>query len=500
MKLSIHIIFDKLVIPDTRLIACSRPQNNLSGVRLLHDDSDLTKEVVYLANPGQLTDFHSPMALSFICLGKIDEALIPRHWTVIIMAAQPDSIIIFEKVQAIFDTYRSWNDRINEAIFAGDTLQSIMDAACDHLKNPAALFDDSQGLLMHTSHMNPEKIDAIWKHVLDKGYSLKEVDSITLNEKFKSQRHPFYYQSPDSFGSIKRLIAPIIVNGKLFGSLAMTELTSPFTDSEFCNMCIAQQIMENALSVNDEFSRNQETPWYLYRLLNNNFVDANILSHHLALKGRKIKDTYRLWCFVPSNPIDNLNSPIKQLTKLFKKGLVFSYHSAILVCDYATDAKSGHLTVSINDFLSRNEFQATSSMIYGNLFDLNLAYSQCQISMEFLNDSVLETTCFANIYSDYVLSILEKNTNLAILITPQLRNLDKIDPYTKELLLCLHAYIANGKNISAAATTLHIHRHTVVYRLKNIEKLTGLQYETIQDQALFQLFLSCSILLRSLAE
>jgi sugar diacid utilization regulator len=187
------------------------------------------------------------------------------------------------------------------------------------------------------------------------------------------------------------------------------------------------------------------------------------------------------------------------LTKLFKKGLVFSYHSAILVCDYDTDTKSVHLTVSINDFLSRKEFQATSSMIYGNIFDLNLAYLQCQSSREFRNDSVPEITCFEDIYSDFVLSILDKNTNLELLITPQLRSLDKNDPYTKELLLCLHAYIANGKNISAAAAALHIHRHTVVYRLKNIKKLTGLHSETIQDQALFQLFLSCSILLRSLA-
>ncbi|MDN5307545.1 MAG: hypothetical protein PWP16_908 [Eubacteriaceae bacterium] len=499
MKLSIHIIFDKLANPDARLIAGGKPQNNLSGVRSLNDGSNLSEEFVYLAYPHHLTNLCASRPLSFICFGSIDEALVPSCWSVIVMPSNSNTFCLFEQVLTIFDTYRSWNDRINEAIFAGDTLQSIMDAACLHLKNPAALFDDSQGLLMHTRQINPDKIDAIWKHVLDKGYSLKEVDSITLNEKFKSQRQPFYYQSPDSFGSIKRLIAPIIVNGNLFGSLAMTELTSPFTDSEFCNMCIAQQIMENALSVNDEFSRNQETPWYLYRLLKNNFVDANILSHHLALKGRKIKDSYRLWCFVPSKPIDNLNSPIKQLTKLFKKGLVFSYHSAILVCDYDTDTKSVHLTVSINDFLSRKEFQATSSMIYGNIFDLNLAYLQCQSSREFRNDSVPEITCFEDIYSDFVLSVLDKNTNLELLITPQLRSLDKKDPYTKELLLCLHAYIANGKNISAAAAALHIHRHTVVYRLKNIKKLTGLHSETIQDQALFQLFLSCSILLRSLA-
>ncbi|WP_420840493.1 hypothetical protein [Acetobacterium wieringae] len=45
-----------------------------------------------------------------------------------------------------------------------------------------------------------------------------------------------------------------------------------------------------------------------------------------------------------------------------------------------------------------------------------------------------------------------------------------------------------------------MHRHTVVYRLKNIQKLTGLNYEMLQDDMMFQLFLSCGILLRNVPQ
>ncbi|WKY48237.1 helix-turn-helix domain-containing protein [Eubacteriaceae bacterium ES3] len=496
MKLSIQILFEMITFSDTRLVTSQNIKLNLSGIHFFHKNNALSDEFIYLINAQQLISLKSQESASFICLGDIDETQLPSQWSVIIMPSQSDKIEIFEVFQVIFDRYHNWSSRIDDYIFNGQPLQTIFDAACAHLKNPVALFDDSQGLLMYTSLKDPDKVDAIWKHVLDKGYSFKEADSIALNENFKSEHMPFYYQSPDSFGNIKRLIAPITVNGQIFGSLGMTELICPFTDSEFTNLYLVQQMIENALKINDEFRKNHEAPWYIYRLLNKTYIDSNILAHHLEQKGKKINDPFLLWCFSPSSQINNLNGYINQLSKLFNKRIIFSYHSEILVCDYEMLLKKSDKTEPIRNFLLKNEFQATTSMVFNNLFELNLAYAQCQVSKEFSDERAFKITFFEDIYSDFVLNILDKNTELDLLITPQLKNLNMNDPYTKELLLCLSAYIVNGKNISAAATTLNIHRHTVVYRLKNIEKLTGLNYEKIQDHALFQLFLSCNILLR----
>lgn len=504
MKLSIDIIFEQITWPDAKLISSKTIQLNLSIIRFCRTDNEqeLSDEVLYLTDAKKLARLKSEKPLSFICLGLIDETLLDPHWSVIIIPSQIDTGEIFETVQAVFDRYHQWLDHINEIIFNGNTLQTILDASCLYLKNPVALFDDSQGLLMRTSNINLDKLDAIWAHVLEKGYSLKEVDSINLNEKFKNQHQPFFYQSPDTFGNIKRLIAPILVNGQIFGSLAMTELINPLTRSEYANLCLAQQIIERALTVNDEFCKNLETPWYLYHLIKEKYVDPNILSHHLGLKGRTIDEPYSLWCFSPSGKFLNSDFSAQgyfnQLSRVFTSAMIFSYESLILVCDYNLESENNkQIQGQLLDFITKSEFKATKSVVFNDLYQISLAYLQCQISNEYADDAAFEIISFNDIYADHILTVLDRHTKLDVLIVPQLRSLNLQDPYTHELLICLKAYIANGKNITAAADSLKIHRHTVVYRLKNILKLTGLNYEELHDDTMFQLFLSCGILLRA---
>lgn len=302
MKLSIHIIYRQIATPESQLITSQRVSLNLTDIRFYRpEQNNLSESLIYLIDEPSLTAIQSEKPLHFICLGAIDVKQLNPNWSVIILPAPADKAIIFDAVQTIFDDYQQWLDDINAAIFSGTPLQTILDQACMHLKNPVALFDDSQGLLLRTSTMKLDKLDAIWSHVLEKGYSLREVDSAALNEKFTTQHAPFYYQSPDSFGSIKRLIAPILVNGQIFGTLGMTELISPLTEAEYANLCLTQTIIENALTVNDEFCKNPETPWYLSHLINERFVDTPILSHHLGQKGRTITDPFFLWCFSQPN-------------------------------------------------------------------------------------------------------------------------------------------------------------------------------------------------------
>ena len=47
------------------------------------------------------------------------------------------------------------------------------------------------------------------------------------------------------------------------------------------------------------------------------------------------------------------------------------------------------------------------------------------------------------------------------------------DPLGEELLRSLEAFFANGQSIAAAARALHVHRHTLEYRLERINALVG---------------------------
>jgi len=169
----------------------------------------------------------------------------------------------------------------------------------------------------------------------------------------------------------------------------------------------------------------------------------------------------------------------------------------ILVCDYnLNNYYDSQFEKIINDFLSRTELNSSISDIFSNIFEINYSFNQCQISNQFFKENITQIIRFSEIYFDYVLSIIEKSINLDVLVAPEIRKLNLSEPYTKELLLSLQAFLINGKNITSTAKVLNIHRHTAVYRLNNISKITGIHFENLDENSIYQLYLSCRILLK----
>lgn len=503
MKLSIQNIYDRVATTDSYLVGNEVILFNLLGVRCYPGTSSkLSKDLLYIIKADQLLAFTTNTNLNFICLGNIDNSLIKDKWSIIVMPSNEDEDRLLEKVQSVFEEYNLWIEDINSAIFEGDSLQSILDKSSIYLKNPVALFDNSHGLLMKTSNIIGNDLDSIWSYVLEKGHSFKETEENFLTHKISTSHKPFYYKSPDIHGDITRLIAPIMVKDSYFGVLAMTELINPLSKSEYANLCLVQGIIENALKVNDEYFSYSDAPWYLYRLLTEKHVDHSIVSHHLGLLGKKAEEKYFLWCFSPtenSNNIDfSIQSYLQHISKLIESGIAFCHENMILVCDYnLSNYRDTHFTTKILEYLDRTGFRASISMVFNNIFEISHAFYQCQISNEYSGQKNALISSFNEVYSDYILSAIEKNTKLDILVIPEIRNLHPNEPYNRELLLCLQTFVINGKNITATAKDLNIHRHTVVYRLNNINKITGIDFECLNEDAMFQLYFSCKILLKN---
>lgn len=500
MKLSIHIIYDKIAYNGSYIITDENVHLNLCGVRYYSASLKLSEDLIYLIRPEQLHSVKSDKSLNFICLGDIGDRLINKKWSVIVLPSDYDPDSLFEKVQSIFEEYNQWINNINNSIFNGESMQSIFDKASIYLKNPVALFDNCQGLLMRTSNLNLDNLDPIWSYVINKGYSFKEIESDFLEEKIRKSHNPFYYNSPGKFRDIKRLIAPIKVRNYLFGVLAMTELTAPLSKSEYANLCIMQKIIENALKINDEFITSSETPWYMHRLITNKHVDYNIVSHHLSLRGKRVNDKYFLWYFsnFNNNKDYNIQHYYHYLAKLFESGITFYYENVILVCDYRlSNYDNEQFKNLILDFLWRTGINASISMIFNNIFEINYAFKQCQIANKYCNEENPHICSFNEVYFNYILSAIDKNAELDVFIAPQIRNLAPDNPYNQELLQTLQAFIINGKNVSTTAKALNIHRHTVVYRLSKIGEVTGINFEQLDEDTMFQLYLSCRILLSS---
>lgn len=502
MKLSIYSIFDRLDLEEGFLIAEDKVRFNLGGVRLYTDFiSELKKDLIYVITAEQLQKIQPTEDATFICLGLMDRDQLKTDVSVIFFPKEGNIHKIHESVQQVFDDYNHWMEDINNSILDGASLQSTLDKSSRYLKNPIALFDNCQGLLMKSGDLNSNNLDSIWSYVLEKGYSFKETEENVLKRKTRENRYPFYYHSPDVYRNISRLIAPIYYKDTLFGVLAMTELNAPFSKAEYAHLCLTKEIMENALKVDNEYMVRSETPWYMHRLVVGKYIDPNIASYHMGLEGRKTKEKFFLWCFSMREHDEdskNIIGFMNHLSNLYTSSITFYHEHMILICDYdLTHYEDPHFHKIVTDFLERTKIKASKSAIFNEIFELSLAFKQCQISDNFGRDYGHTINSFDKIFTDIVLSSIEKNIKLEVLVSSDIGLLDPSKINERELIQTLLAYIVNGKNLSATAQNLNIHRHTVVYRLNKIANSTGIVLENLKDDALFQLYLSCKILLRA---
>ena len=66
--------------------------------------------------------------------------------------------------------------------------------------------------------------------------------------------------------------------------------------------------------------------------------------------------------------------------------------------------------------------------------------------------------------------------------------LDKItDKLDDETLLTINRFLQNNLNIAETSRQLHMHRNTLIYRLEQIEKRTGLDLRQFEDAMTFKI-------------
>ncbi|HCX64780.1 MAG TPA: hypothetical protein DHN33_06175 [Eubacteriaceae bacterium] len=503
MKLSMDTVIDSL--HDSSGYYLREKDNDqclYSGSRIFRKEIDLSSDWIYIIEANHLMQLTKDQDLSFICVGNLKINIVNDKWNVFVLPEQEDIVFIYESVQNVFNKYNNWIEEINQLIFNKKSLQDIFNKACQHLKNPVALFDNCQGLLMTSGQIFSNKLDSVWSFVMEKGYAFKEPVDTLIKSKLYKKKKPFFYNSPDRHQNINRLIAPVFIEDRFFGVLAMTDLNASFSKAEYDNFRIVQEIMQNAIKFGEDYIVNMDTPWFLHRLVVGKSIDKTIVSYHLGIMGRKTDENFFLWSLSMKNYDHSgdvkIHDYLNHIAGIFQNGIVFHYENTILICDYdLSHYEDAEFFKTIEDFITRTNIKASISLIFNNIFELFYAYKQCQIADEFGENEKYKVNRFTDRYMDYILSIIEKNVRLDVIVFSNIRQINPMNDNGVELLNTLRTHITTGRNFSATAKELNIHRHTVVYRLKKIENLTNIDLDNADGDRLFQYYLSCEILLRN---
>lgn len=499
MNINIFNILEMMTTSNTLIHYKDANMVDLCAVCIFPQQStDIKTDMLYIVKECDIKDLPENTPLHVIIIGNVPEDF--ENGTMLSVSSVPEgtnALIFLYEIQGIFDAYMKWENDIMNSILNGESLQTIFDLCARFLKNPIALFDSQQTLIMKAGNIPEDLGGSLWDFVLTHGYSPRESDNQELNNLFKTNKLPFYFRSTNQFHNINRLIAGIRVDNSIFGCLALSDITEPFTQGEYANVYYIQGFMEKALLNSKEYlSDNYETPWYVSQLLKGSSIDLSVVSYNFSRYGEILKKPYYLCTFIAPN--EQQHNKIKEflpnLSYIFQTNMAFLYANQIIIIDFDINNYDNHDFLEKTDnYVQQNNLKCGYSMIFSDIMDLHQAFMQSQIAINEAKD--LYVSDFKKSYVSYILHALEKENEADGLLYPDIKKLlNKDKAYGKELLKTLQEYIIQGKNVSATAEALYVHRHTVQYRLNYIQDTLKIELSKLKEDHLFLLYLSCRIL------
>lgn len=252
-------------------------------------------------------------------------------------------------------------------------------------------------------------------------------------------------------------------------------IKSNFLDDIFNrNYTDKQTVVEQGLKLNYNFSLNQSV---FYIMLKNHLnTDTIILDRLYTLVAQlltqknkqyllqtKMKSLVFLTNIIGKNPVEKYNHCVSLANAISKEWNYFFPDKPIVIGIGHTYSDVDSLKNSAQEAqyaAELNELVDTDNSInhYKDLgmYDLLITIKKSQIDLE-------------TIYSDCISPLINNNEN-------------KID-----LIETLDVYFKNNQSIQDSAENLFIHRHTLRYRLNQIEERTGLNIRESDDQLKLQL-------------
>jgi hypothetical protein len=294
----------------------------------------------------------------------------------------------------------------------------------------------------------------------------------------------------------------IWIDGKLYGAIGMVAMNKPFTDGQketvlviahilklyFQNHSVYMQIAENKANLVDNLLDGVEIP-------------ADIISNYLSRFQWKLDDYF---CIVTFTASADLKIPIisildiKQINDLFPDALVSVYGEDVIMIIRCTDKQPPHgkKKQQLEEFLKKDiMLRCGISMVFNNFLHLRYYYTQSKFAAAQCKPPLRPSICsYEDYQADHVLQTLSLTDDLRCFCHPGILSLwESGSESQRDLVRCLYHYFLSGRNISATADAIHIHRNTLIYRLSKAEEILNVDIKQPSPKQAYLFIISCLI-------
>jgi sugar diacid utilization regulator len=135
------------------------------------------------------------------------------------------------------------------------------------------------------------------------------------------------------------------------------------------------------------------------------------------------------------------------------------------------------------------------SMVFNNFLYLRYYYTQSKFAAVQCKPPLSPAICsYEDYQADHILQTLSLGSDLRCFCHPGILSLwESGSESDRDLVHCLYQYFLNGRNISAAADVMHIHRNTLIYRLSKAEEILNIDIKHPSAKQIFLFIISCLI-------
>lgn len=496
MKLSLKMLAEKL----EKHVTILKFKDIYSTLRLsrpifLTNETELLKNTLYITSADRLPEnltFQEGCGLIISGTEKVDTLSIPA---VILTDNKIDIFSLYNYISGIFDFFNSWHNQLEHiSTHYGRFMafEKFLSVSSKLFENMLAISDSSYHYITTT---NPEisETSPASSYSFDK-LSTEVIALLKQNPVYRMlDREKEIFVASDPQYPHRVMIRNIFDGSTVMYRITVSETCRPFRETDYLFLEFLATFIEKSLRRDFDvpISDTSSLQGILYNAMVSGSWAKESLEKEFNKVNWKIDDPYiaiNLSFKNQSLILDSIKYYFSDITRGVSGAVAFNYHSNIILIlnlnHYKTEninnaagedpSASNADLKEIEQFLADNSLTAGVSNVFTDIYDLKKHFRQAEAALE-LGSSIHPAGTMYK-FSDYALAYIFKAATAEFspkdLLSPIYTRLAEHDrDNNTEYLKTLKEYLVQNMNAVQTASSLFIHRATLIYRMKRISEI-----------------------------
>jgi len=504
MKLNLQILAHRVADLNPTFCAQQNSELLLSDIRLLKDQTQLSPDHLYLCAWENLPRSPNISGLAFVVLGGGAAAcqyLEQSGASGIILDGDADFFLVLERIQDTFLFYHRLFDELTKAILQDEPFVSLLNICTRFFDSPVMLFDASLSLIAISTNVAVPETDRDFQETLSTGFSsvplMSELKRRGLTSLLNASPVALFMEPGPGYAPF--ISTNFFDQGERIASLSIVQTVVPLSSAQLgladaITGLLAPKILKHFHSLTHQRILLKEC---IESLLGGKEIDPAWLSATLVQFGWGIQDDYLLLRIVwPQHAVQNgtVEHSKNVYADLFPGCITLDISDTFVMVVHGKEVWSGNTRplAALQELLATDDARCGASLPFRNFMVLREQFQMAGAALDFAKPG----NClahYADIMHQHLFAELAKNWPLQSFCLSEVIKLHEQDRkaggyYIQSLLV----YLKHERSLKAAAKELHIHRNSLVYRLNQIQKVTGMNFNDPRTR--LHALLSCQVL------